>query len=193
MIIDEYGLPRDNGASDKQDSARLAGIMTVFHYPTVVTTHKYVVLGKNLNTIYVRHPKEVIYNFSRDQALCLMAGLAEQGHSGLVNKEYITGVDIFSPAHNGHVARCQAKEASLLQAAWLWIDVVYSCYVTPLSEPNQLLCMLMMADEVYLRFWLKHNKQWRKAIRDYWCENEGAWRGERDLAEHMIKQLEEYL
>lgn len=83
MIFDELGLPKDNGASDLQDSARLAGLLAVFEWPRYIGIHQYLRegLGK-----YVRHPKEHIYDFSRDQAICLMAGFYSESMSHFVNK-----------------------------------------------------------------------------------------------------------
>jgi flagellar biosynthesis regulator FlaF len=184
MIFDELGLPKDTGASDLQDSSRLAGIMTIFSWPQRVPCEKYFDGSK-----YVRHPKEYVYDFSRDQALCLMAGLAWQGHHGLVSKKYINGRDLFTPAHMGHIARCQGKRASVIQDLWLWTDVMWSCFVKPMSEPNQLLAMMMMASPIYLNFWVEHNKKWQESIREYWS----GWRGESDLAEHIISQIKKIL
>lgn len=195
MIFDELGLPRDSGATDLQDSARLAGLMVTFGFDLtqnrIIPLEKYVVTIPTLgSTYYVRHPLEHKYDFSRDQAICLLAGLHKAGLYRLIDKNYIDGKDIFSPSHRGHIKRCQGKKPNILEENWLWLDVLYSCFYQPMGEPNQLLCMLMVADPKYLKFWLKYNKHWRDAIKEYWCEGAGAWRGERDLAEHMISILE---
>lgn len=188
MIFDELGLPSDTGATDLQDSARLAGIMTVFGWPQKINLTMYYNYAKGL---YVRHPKEYIYDFSRDQALCLIAGLFKSNLKSLVSRYYINGKDFLSPSHNGHVRICQGLKPHWYQKLWLWLDVLYSCFYQPMGEPNQILCMLMVhPDPRFLKFWLKYNKHWRDAIREYWCERAGVWRGERELAEHMIKVLE---
>lgn len=202
MIFDELYLPRDTGATDLQDSARLAGVMTVFGWPQEVRCSKYVVAadkklggvsivevvgGRKITSMYVRHPKEYIYDFSRDQAICLMAGLYTQRETGLVNKLFINGKDWFSPSHNGHVRICQGLKASWYQNAWLVLDITYNILFTPKSESNQLLCMLMVhPNKFYLKFWLRFNKHWKQSITDYWC----SWRNEERLARHMIQVLE---
>lgn len=188
MIFDMFDLPKDNGASDWQDSARLAGIMTVFGWQRKVDCSKYAVSYANINcTEYVRHPQEYKYNFSRDQAICLMAGLFVQDRSYLVSKKFIIGRDIFSPSHNGHVRICQGLRPHWYQNLWLWFDVCFNIFATPMSEPNQLLCMLMVhPDKKYLKFWLKRKKVWRESISNYWC----GWRKEYELALHMIGVLE---
>lgn len=186
MIFDELGLPRDNGASDLQDSARLAGLLTIFDWPRVVAVSRYFDQGKK---IFVRHPNERLYDFSRDQAICLMAGFYKRRLD--VDRAWVDGKDFFSPSHNGHVRICQGLKPRWYQKLWLWLDVLYSCFYQPMGEPNQILCMLMVhPDPRFLKFWLKHNKHWRDAIREYWCEGAGEWRGERELAEHMIHVLE---
>lgn len=207
MIFDVFGLPKDNGASDLQDSARLAGIMTVFGWPQKINLPSYLsviavnaVTAVNTATIYssvttikkyVRHPQEIKYDFSRDQAICLMAGFFTQKLSVFVDKNFIDGKDFFSPSHNGHVRICQGLKPRWYQNLWLMLDIIYNILLTPRSEPNQILCMLMVhPDSRFLKFWLKHNKHWRDAIREYWCEGAGEWRKEPELAEHMIHVLE---
>jgi hypothetical protein len=58
-----------------------------------------------------------------------------------------------------------------------------------MSEPNQLLSMIYVAhlqgEKSYLKFWLKHNKQWREAIREYW----DGWREEKELSKLIIDTL----
>jgi len=183
MIFDNKGFPRDNGASDWQDSARLAGIMTLFGWPRHVPLEPYLDL---MERRYVRHPKERLYDMSRDQAVCLVAGYWKQGEYELVDRSLVDGKDIFSPSVRGHFRRCQGRSASALQNLWLRLDIMYSAYIKPMDEPNQLICILMVAGPEYVRLWRKHNKKWKEAIRLYWC----GWRGESELAELMISKIE---
>lgn len=185
-IYDELGLPRDRGSTDKQDSARLAALLTVSGYDKSIPLSMYVKEKE-----YVRHPEEYIYNFSRDQAICLVAGLFLQLRPDLVNRKFVTGNDVFSPSQQGHFRICTGNKPTFLQKAWLWLDVTYSCFVDPLAEPNQLICIMLVAEPVYLRFWKRHNPQWKRAILDYWCEGPGSWRGEPELAHALIKTIEE--
>lgn len=191
MIFDNLGLPKDNGASDWLDSARLAGIMTVFDWSQEVDCFNYILKNiKKDSFLYVRHPLNIDeLLFSRDQAICLIAGLKLQKLELFVDKNFINGKDIFMPSHNGHVKRCQNRKASWFEDLWLWLDVFWNVYITPMAEQNQLLCMLMIADKKYLKFYLKHHKQWKESIRSYWS----GWRKENELAEHIIKKLEYYL
>jgi len=184
MIFDHNGLPKDNGATDYQDSARLAGIMAVFEWPRGVNLQGYLDMGQKPK--YVRHPfEESKSDFSRDQAICLMAGMCYSHMPIQVDRRFVDGKDWFSPSQMGHVRRCQGLKAYWYQNLWLWLDVLWACYVKPMAEPNQLLCMLMVADPKYLRFYVKHNKKWKEAILAYWC----GWRNEKELAELMITKI----
>lgn len=179
MIIDELGLPRDTGATDLQDSARLAGISTAFGHVNFDCT-KYVVNGK-----YVRHPNEAIYDFSRDQAICLMAGLHAMGRSDLVNESYITGKDVLSPSVKGFIARCQGKKATLFQDLFLIIDIMWASYVKPRHELNQLLCMLQLAPSKYLKLLKSHHPSIEENVVNYWA----GWRDEPALASSILQKV----
>lgn len=104
---------------------------------------------------------------------------------------YKTEGDLVSPAVRGHFRRCAGLTSTFFQDAWLVADIYVHAWINPLSEPNQLISMLMVTDVKYLKLWCKLNKQWRDSILNYWCLNDGAWRGERDLAEKMISVIEE--
>lgn len=188
MIFDNLGLPKENGASDLQDSSRLAGVMTVFNFVSIIPLEKYLI-SEDGKIKYCRHPLERRYSFSRHQTLCLVAGLFFQGKEYLVDLKCVDGWDLFSPAHRGHIKRCQGGVATKFQDAWFWFDVFRSVHLDKLGEPNQLLCQMMVADKKFLKYWLKHNKKWRQSIENYWS----GWRGEPELANHMIKKLEGYL
>lgn len=205
MIFDNKGLPRDTGASDWMDSSRLAGMVRLFDDKSKIPIDLYVVgdtqilesgikITRTVNGAptkkYVRYPfVENPYDFSRDQALCLVAGLYKAGFSFLVRKDYVNGKDIFMPSHMGHIRRCAKQKPNLLQKTWLWLDVFWNVYKNPMSEPNQLLSMIYVAhlqgEKSYLKFWLKHNKQWQESITEYWS----GWRGETELAKLMIDTL----
>ena len=190
MLFDEIGLPYEPQASDKQDSSRLAGMMALFDWPQDFDMSKYVIKENGI-TVYCRHPLERRYDFSRDQALCLVAGIYKQNRNKLVKLEYVDGKDLFLPSHRGHFRRCALGWPNLIEKAWLWLDVLYHAHIKPLSEPNQILSMMYVAyfqgEREYLRYWLKHNKQWRESILYYWAL---SYRKEVELADHMIKELE---
>lgn len=180
MIFDSLGLPKENGATDLQDSARLAGIMTVFEWPQRVNLLYYI----HSENGYVRHPFEIQYDFSRDQAACLIAGLYRQSFQNWVRREFITGRDFLSPSVRGHIRRCQGRKANWFQDLWLWLDIYWSAYVKPDAELNQLLCMLMIAGPKWVKRFTSRHKSWRENLRKYWS----GWRGEPELAEWIIKK-----
>jgi len=179
MKIDYLGLPQIEGSSDLQDSAMFAGMLTLFGVADI-PVEKYVDNG-----VYVRHPKEIKYDFSRDQAICLIAGLWKKGLFSLVNKDFVTGKDIFSPSVQGHFLRCQGKQASWYHNMWLRADILFHAKCKPLSESNQLICMMMVAGPEYVRLWKRMNKDWNKSISYYWC----GWRDESDLSNNIIATI----
>lgn len=209
MIFDELGLPRDNGASDRQDSARLAGILTLFDWPQKIDLREYgtpkeeflyrdkitghlsrQVSWKYLNA-YVRHPAEYKYDFSRDQAICLIAGLSRQFPSDFwINAKYITGNDFLSPSVKGHIQRCKGLKASWWQDQWLKAEILISAKFSPLGEPNQILCMCVVAGPEWVKRYCKANPQWKRAIEIYWKE---SYRNEPELCDHMIQKIESIL
>ena len=85
MYFDSKGLPTDVGASDYMDSARLAGIMAVFGHPQM--TKEKILLYMINESQAVRYPFSDPYNpasnnpnnFTRDQLVCLAAGLKVLG------------------------------------------------------------------------------------------------------------------
>jgi len=215
MKFDSLGLPSDNGAFDRQDSVRLAGLMALFEYPKAPYMRKYFVpAGTSIprylppqptdtelvrdpitpnqyitKDSYVRHPLEYIYDLSRDQYIDLIAGLWAQGMFDLVDQEYVTGIDIMSPAVKGHEARCKGRKATWLQAKWLWFDVWFHAKISIVEEPNQLLAMMIVAAKTgnpeYLKWWVENNPYWKITIETYFR----GWRGEPEFANHMINYV----
>ncbi len=201
MIFDDLGLPKVSGATDLQDSAALAGIMTTFGWPQAIDLKQYIVFENCYRGfVYVRHPVEDKgYDFSRDQFICLIAGLRTSGVIGnfYVSKHRITGHDLLTPSVHGHIARCQGGKANWFQDAWFWADLWFSAKFKPLDELNQLFCMMMVADPKFIRWYCKANPQWEKALRIYWYEGLGVglgdWRDEEELCEWMILKIREKL
>lgn len=184
MIFDIWNFPRDNGATDWNDSARLAGIMCLFQdeQATKIPLKEYVIVTSKK---YVRHPIDDDYDFSRDQAVCLVAGLYKKGLYDLVQESYVNGKDIFSPSVHGHFRRCSGGKANWFQNQWLKLDIMWNAKFQPLSEPNQLICMIYVAGPEYIKLWTTHNKKWKESIRNYWSN----WRNEPGIAELIIQEL----
>jgi hypothetical protein len=179
MRFDELGLPIENGATDKQDSARLAGLMTVVEWPTEFDLTYYC----NIKFMqYVRHPQEYVYDFSRDQLVCILAGLRKSERNPFWLTLKANGKDFIPPSVNG----LREPEPNFIQRLWAKADVIAHALFTPLSEPNQVICI---ADAYgLLPLWTKLNKRWRESVTIYWVTSRDV--GEPELAEHIIKYVE---
>ena len=175
------------GASDLEDSSMFCGLISLFEYKKVDLLY-FIVFGTGWSN-YVRHPYGPKYSFSRDQYLCLSAGLCKQHLYSYVNEEWISGKDLLSPANHGHTKRCQGLKANWFQNLWLKAEILFHAYVKPIDEPNQLIAMMIVAGDDYLKLWTKHNKQWERSLRKYWYQEDGAWRNEPEFCEHMISEI----
>lgn len=184
---DSLGLPKDVGATDFLDSARLAGMLSLVDRDNAIDLSLYT------NGIsYVRHPGANPFDppMSRDQAVPLFAGMWAKKQSIMVDPNYQPpNKDYISPSVRGHFNRCAGKGSNVIEDLWLVADILWSAYIRPLAEPNQLIAMLIVAGPIYLKLWTMLNQQWQKSILDYWAENDGAWRQEPELANAMIKTI----
>ena len=217
MVLDHLGLPKDNGASDWADSARLAGLLSLVdpEFPAYRCQAYVAWDDDSCQVVARRHPISTDNgannwkNFTRDQLMCLAAGLykADKKYStdllyhaarkrwyraqniesdvpGTL-KKFPNGADLLTPSHMGHLRRGSGVDATELQDLWLKADIIAHNMLTPLAESNQLICMVVMAGPEFVRLF-KQNKQWKEAIRLYWC----GWRNEPELAEKIINYLE---
>lgn len=151
-------------------------------------------------------------NVTRDQILCLASGLAYQGHqgqafdlayrafhSGLIAraqnieadvpgsvKPWYNGADILTPADMGHLIRCYGGAADAYQNLWLKAEIWLHNTVTPMREPNQLMCKAKVAGDEYERLLLR-NPKFFQSIWNYWA-NDGTStpRNEPELAMYFI-------
>ena len=205
MRFDECGYPAPNGSTDSEDSSHLAGMLAVTEHPQAVDCRLYIadeyqeffngdiIFGGEYESyilkVYVRC-KNSKYDFSRDQFTPLAAGLIKQGHASLVNTDYITGRDLLPPSVRGMVRIAQGKKPYFYQSIWLKLEIYWHSYLQPLEESNQLIALCSVYGDEYLKLWTKHNKLWKFSVLRYWSELDGAWRGEPELAEHIIKYVE---
>lgn len=213
MIFDSCGLPRDTGATDFMDSASRAGLMALFDAgfdPSGLCM--YLDHEPLIGFVGRRHPFEVpsnnYKNFTRDQLVCLAAGLwkgggryvphlyenavksgnrAQNTEKDVVGstKKFPDGADWLSPSVMNHLRLCSGLKPTVLGTAWLIMDIVYHSLFTPLREPNQLICMCVVAGPKYVKLFKKLNSKWKQGITDYWS----GWRGEPLFAQIMIDRL----
>jgi hypothetical protein len=189
-VIWDGNIFKIQGASDFEDAAMFNGLLVLFGYAGVDLNHFIERDSAKKNLKYVRHPYGTKYSFSRDQTICLAAGMAKTMPEN-VSRNFVSGRDIFSPANNGHLQRCTGRKSNWLQNLWLKAEILFHAKFTPLAEPNQLIAMMMIAGPEYLKLWTGKNSQWQRSIRKYWYTENGHWRNEKDFAEHMIKVIKE--
>ena len=215
MIFDTHGLPKDTGASDYADSARLAGILGAFGHPAMTAEKiaQYVIGDQGVRYPYVdptgnlssNNPK----NFTRDQEVCLAAGLNKLRRPDLAmklyraaqnrwyrgqnteadipgsTKKFPDGADLFLFDTMSHLKNCADQGPTVLGRINLIIDICYKAWVKPMTEPNQIMCMCLIAGPMYVKLLRKLNKKLDAAIREYWS----GWRGEPELAEFLIEKF----
>lgn len=182
MIYDEYGQVKFNGVDDYEDGPVAAFLDYVFGSKNIAPSNNYLKEdGRYRRCVGSK------YLFSRDQTICLVAYLYFIGRGDLVSLDRVDGKDIFGPANRGHILRCQNKKASWFQDQWLKVEILFHAYFTPTEESNQLIAMMWVAGEDYLKLWVKHNPMWQDSITLYF----DSWRAEKELADSMIKQIHE--
>lgn len=217
-MIFQNGLPVDKGATDAMDSARLAGVMATFDYPNFDKSLliQYLV-EKDGQLMAVRHPVEGgkederpsnnPLNFTRDQLMCLAAGLSKAGYYAQckrlleaaeargnraqnteadfpgTKKKFPNGPDWLTPSHMNHLRLCAGEKGTLVGKIWLNVDILYSSAFRRTKEPNQLMCMCEIAGKMDMLKSL--NGSLSKAIRLYWAN----WRSESELAEFLVSKI----
>lgn len=215
MIFDELGLPKDNGASDWADSSRLAGLMAVVlpNDPATPDLRSYFIGDKA-----VRHPTKTVYPeneprcMSRDQLVCLAAGLKAQNNydyaqkivdeTGLfapndldeealrVGKRKWKVPDLLLPHVREHFKICAGRQGSIVGAIFLAVDIFVSSKFLPMHEQNQMQCLVIARGKKWVSFYKKCNPKWKEATLDYWATGSGAWRNEPVLAAKIIEKIE---
>lgn len=216
MILDNYGLPRDRGATDSMDSARLAGMMALVGHRDTPDLRRYVVNG-----LGVRHPEfypaNNPWNFTRDQLLPLASGLCTQLHIyagsrdlyfAVKNrnwrcqniekdfpgsrKKFPDGADFLLPHHIYFLSICGGINPgiilSLVGQIFMFIDILFNAVFFSKRESNQLIAMILILGPFWVRLYKKLTPNWRLAIENYWS----GWRGEKELAKMIIDKLELY-
>ena len=182
MIL-ENGFAKIKGASDLEDSSMAAGLCALLGFLKVDLSYYFDELG------YYRRCENSVYTFSRDQFICLSAGLYKQGMGDLVSTDRVTGKDIMPPSVMGHVARCNGRKASWLQDLWLRMEMYVHAKLSPLGESNQLFCMLLVAGPGWVKDYCRMNPHWHTSVTDYWC----GWRDEPELAKCIVRKIEEII
>lgn len=200
MIFYE-GFPRDSGATDMMDSSRLAGMMAQINFEGTPDLSLYV---RGIG-ICVRCPitqgddDEADYyrNFSRDQLMCLVGGLAAQGRHDICLDIYkvheargwfCQNGDWLSPSHRMHLKHCAniADQVTRLERVWFNCDIVWAAKLQPNAETNQLISMLLQAPSgKYLNLYCELRGDWQVPILAYW----DSWRGELLLAYDLINYI----
>lgn len=190
------GYPRDNGATDMCDSARLAGMMAIVDHVDEQYLANYVIGNEAVRCpvgdAAATNPK----NFTRDQLVCLAAGLWKQGREPVVEvlyaeaekrgwhaqnteadvpgstKPWWNGADWLSASDRMHLRLCMGQPADVGGLLWLRAEILFNTVFTPMREPNQLICKCLLAN--LLPFYKKVTPKWRDAIKQYW----NGWRDE---------------
>lgn len=217
MIFNKNGFPRPFGATDFMDSAHLAGLMAFVGHEKISSgiLDAYVGPHDNDEWMAVRCPADYSglcpanpRNFTRDQMICLFAGLksfnfatecsllldaarargyraqnTEKDVPGST-KKFPDGADILDPSHIGYMKICAGLKASWFEKAWMLARIKIASKFSPLKEPNNIIVMSIVYG--YADVLRRSNPQIAEAVRLYWC----GWRNEPELAEMLIKKLE---
>jgi len=208
MIIDSYGFPKDNGASDWGDSPRLAAMMALVQHKDQIDLSMYVKQG-----VVYRHPFEECTNnprnVTRDQLLPLCVGLAAQGKRHVVeeiiknslkfgiflpNSEHwcqgsVKAIpdfrDILSPSAILAIRLSSLTKPSklllLFGNLWIILDIIFASFCKK-CETNQLIASIFAINNNLFKFFQFINHNYVYQIENYWC----FWRDEKDLANKLI-------
>lgn len=219
MIFNENGFPKPNGATDWMDSAHYCGMLYFVEHPEA-KKKAYKILDYVYGKELLRCPEDYSglcpanpNNCTRDQFIVYLAGINQFKFREIAKflleaakardyraqntekdipgstKKFPDGPDILDPSHIGYMKICAGLKANWFERLWMLAKIKIMSRISPMSEPNNIVVMSIVYG--YANILKKSNPQIFQAIKNYWCENEGAWRGEPELAEMLIKKLEE--
>lgn len=221
MIFNENGFPRPTGATDFLDSAHLAGLMAFVGHEKMnkALLNEYCIFdykGEDQLLQLRRCPRETsglnadnYKNCTRDQLIAYLAGgmtlgLKSTAHLLLIaaknrsyraqnterdvpgsTKKFPDGPDILDPSHIGYMKICAGLSANWFEKLWMRCRIRIASRFSPMKEPNNIVVMSIIYG--YAALLKKCNPRIAEAVREYWS----GWRGEPELAEMLIKKLEE--
>lgn len=209
MQHDVYDLtkPLDGG-----DSASRVGIMALCGSEQ---DRKIISLYEQVG-LCMRHPTQEPWdntgNFTRDQLVCLAAGMAKSSYHNAsvriykshkergwraqnVDKDYPgtrktwpDGPDWLAPDVRLHLRLCAGQDSRyyFIGYLFLFVSLVYNTLIKPDAESNQFICQLVIAGPKWVKRYKRMHPNWRKPIVEYWS----GWRDNGEIAGEIIKLLE---
>lgn len=201
-IIIQHPEDKNSGG----DSSRSVGLMALFGSGLDRSlTREFEIKPGYLTRHPVHYPEGDC--FTRDQLICLTAGLWAGGHIDIcrrvfwahlkrgffcqnyktqftrVNKGFF-GRDPLSPSHIGHLILCGkvywAYWFLLISYPWVILDIIWATKINPEMEQNQTVSMCVVYDLVWL--WAFLSKDWEQSIRRYWQN----WRDQKEIGDVMV-------
>lgn len=202
---DEYGIivqhdPNVPEYADGGDSAARVGIMVAFgsSRDRIVLNWWQVMPNSGIYDC-VRHPVQEQWSnpkqFSRDQFVPFLAGLSTKiaphildAFSGSwVNKDFLL------PDVQLHRALClKAKVGMLLKISgysFLWLSILWACYIKPKHELNQLACQCLIAGPKWLRMLYVLHPNYDQNFRDYYS----GWRDQSEISTFIILRTQQII
>jgi hypothetical protein len=225
IVYDKYGLivqhdPQDVKYKDGGDTCRSEGLMALagdyrssFDLPLFVDEAG---LGR-------RHPfqqqnnNDDPRNFTRDQMLCLMAGLwanmpqhkiakrlfwshakrlffCQNTHDQKGNKKpWYRGRDPLFLHHIGFMIKAARVKPLYwfvpLTYPFMLIELLVNVYITPNREPNQLLAMLSTLGTGWLKLYCRLHPDWKKPLTTYWG-NDTTFRYQAEIGNKLVTYIE---
>jgi hypothetical protein len=146
----------------------------------------------------VRHPYQPVWNeykeMSRDQLVCAVAGMYSKQAETVRKRHWLMiNKDLLAPDVKLHLALCANHWSKylwgILGFPWLILSILWSCYVTPNHELNQILCQCVKAGKPFLWLLCKLHPNWKKNVMEYWGVEKhmhGFWRDQEEIADTMI-------
>lgn len=162
-----------------------------------------------------QYPYYLPNNFSRDQLLPMIAGLSTAGYHEIVRniffdhaKRYFLcqndesylypgkkkilpdGRDILAPDHIWHLIVCgriwYLYWFGLIGYPWQMLSILWSAFVMPENEQNQLFCMVNSSGLLKLYIKIYGLENFKKNMYDYF----GGWRDQKEIAYFVCAYVE---
>lgn len=212
---DQYGIicqhaergTDDPSYMDGGDSASRTGIMALCG--SEIDQSVLELFFKGDFCLPVRHPYQKQFQdfslISRDQLMCLAAGCFDDYKVSFARtklQRFLTvwtppflNKDIIMPQHLYHLHCCayvdRFKDIKTILLGWLsaiflLADILWNTKINPVSEQNQLICMLIVRGPWWVRLYLKYHPDPQGVLMAYW----DSWRDQPEIGEALWAKLQ---